>query len=230
MKNFVVIGGSSGIGKALVDQLSEENRVWATYNKSQVESKSNVEYHPLDVTAEDIDLSWLPEQVDGLAYCVGSIALKPFHRIKAEEFISDYQKQTVGAVKVLQKAMPLLKSAEQSSVVLFSTVAVQTGFPFHSLVSSSKGAIEGLTKALAAEWAPKIRVNAIAPSITHTPLAGTLLSTEEKIEANAQRHPLKAIGQPNDIANLAAFLLGEESKWISGQVHHIDGGISTLKV
>jgi NAD(P)-dependent dehydrogenase (short-subunit alcohol dehydrogenase family) len=144
--------------------------------------------------------------------------------------VDDFQKQSLGAIKTLQAAFNSLKNAENASVVLFSTVAVQTGFPFHTLVSSSKGAIEGLTRALAAEWAPKVRVNAIAPSITQTPLAGSLLNSPEKIEANASRHPLKKIGQPHDIAKLAQFLLSEDSSWITGQIHHIDGGISNIKI
>ncbi|MCH1544319.1 MAG: SDR family oxidoreductase [Bacteroidia bacterium] len=230
MKNYVVIGGSTGIGRALVEQLSTDHQVWATYNQTPIESNDRVTYHQLDVTAENMDLTWLPDQIDGLAYCVGSIALKPFHRIKAEEFMQDYQKQTVAAIQILQQSLSALKASDQASVVLFSTVAVQTGFPFHALVSSSKGAIEGLTKALSAEWAPKIRVNSIAPSITDTPLASNLLSTPEKKDANAQRHPLKAVGEAEDIAKLAAFLLKEDSRWITGQVHHIDGGISSLKV
>jgi NAD(P)-dependent dehydrogenase (short-subunit alcohol dehydrogenase family) len=112
---------------------------------------------------------------------------------------------------------------------MFSTVAVQTGFNFHSQVSVSKGAIEGLTRALAAELAPTIRVNCIAPSLTNTALASKLLNTEDKIEANAQRHPLKRIGQVSDLANAAKFLLSEDSSWVTGQVVHIDGGMSTIK-
>jgi NAD(P)-dependent dehydrogenase (short-subunit alcohol dehydrogenase family) len=163
-------------------------------------------------------------------YCPGSVVLKPFARIKAEDFAADYQLQVIGAVKILQTCMPKMKNAGNASVVLFSTVAVQTGFNFHSLVASSKGAVEGLTRALAAELAPRIRINCIAPSITDTPLASALLSSQEKREANAQRHPLKKIGRPEDLANLAAFLLSEKSSWITGQILHADGGMSSLKV
>jgi NAD(P)-dependent dehydrogenase (short-subunit alcohol dehydrogenase family) len=177
-----------------------------------------------------LDLSFTPDILDGLVYCPGAVNLKPFARIKPEDFISDYQLQLIGAVKVIQACLPKLKNASNPSIVLFSTVAVQTGFNFHSLVASSKGAVEGLTKALAAEFAPKIRVNCIAPSITDTPLAGALLNSVEKKEANAQRHPLKKIGKPEDLANLAEFLLSEKSGWITGQIIHSDGGMSSLKV
>ena len=114
-------------------------------------------------------------------------------------------------------------------LLLFSTVAVQTGLPFHSQIAASKGAVEGLTKALAAEFAPKIRVNCIAPSLTNTPLAASLLNTAEKVEANAQRHPLKRIGTTEDIANMAMFLLSEKASWVTGQIMHVDGGFSTIK-
>jgi NAD(P)-dependent dehydrogenase (short-subunit alcohol dehydrogenase family) len=137
--------------------------------------------------------------------------------------------QVVGAVKAIQGILPNLKQAENASVVLFSTVAVQSGFNFHTQVSASKGAIEGLTRALAAELAPGIRVNCIAPSLTDTPLAGKLLNSDEKKEANAQRHPLKRIGTPSDIASMAAFLLSGASSWMTGQVLHVDGGMSSIR-
>jgi NAD(P)-dependent dehydrogenase (short-subunit alcohol dehydrogenase family) len=218
MSSIAIIGASSGIGCALAHQLHTEDR-------SDFRSVAH-----LNVLDENQDYSFLPDQLDGLVYCPGAVVLKPFSRIKPEEFISDYQLQLVGAVKVIQTCLPKLKNSASASIVLFSTVAVQTGFNFHSLVASSKGAVEGLTRALAAEFAPKIRVNCIAPSITDTPLAGTLLNSAEKKEANAQRHPLKKIGTPEDIANLASFLLSEKSSWITGRIHHIDGGISNLRV
>ena len=176
-----------------------------------------------------MDLSFLPEQLDGLIYCPGSINLLPFKRIKPAAFMADYELQVLGAIKAIQQVLPALKKVPQASIVLFSTVAVQSGFNFHAQVAVSKGAIEGLTKALAAELAPNVRVNAIAPSLTDTPLAAKLLNTDQKKEANAQRHPLKRIGSAEDIANTAAFLLSEKASWITGQIMHVDGGMSAIK-
>lgn len=229
MKNILIVGASSGIGKASAELLSKENKVWATYNSHPTENIANTSFHPLNVLDETLDLSFLPEQIDGLVYCPGAINLKPFARIKAEDFMADYQLQVLGAIKIIQAVLPKMKTSASASIVLFSTVAVQAGFNFHSLVSASKGAIEGLTRALSAELAPKIRVNCIAPSITDTPLAGNLLNTPEKIEANAQRHPLKKIGKAEDIANAVAFLTSDESAWMTGQVLKIDGGMSVIK-
>jgi len=231
MKNYLIIGGSSGIGKALTEKLAKEgHQVFATFNqhKPQVE-RSNITYASLDVLEDEMNLDFLPESIQGLVYCPGSINLKPFSRIKPTSFAEDYQLQVIGAIKVIQTVLPKLKSAKNASILLFSTVAVQTGFQFHAQVSASKGAIEGLTRSLAAEFAPAIRVNAIAPSLTDTPLASKLLGTDEKREANAQRHPLKKIGSPEEIAEAAAFLLSEGASWTTGQIMHIDGGMSAIK-
>ena len=231
MKTYIIIGASSGIGLQLAKTLSDNgDKVIGTYNSHQVENSDNITYHSLNVTSPEFDLSFFPEVIDGIVYCPGSINLKPFGRIKVEDFLSDYNLQVGGLIKILQAAFPALKKSEHASVVVFSTVAVQLGLPFHSQVSASKGAIEGLTKALSAEWAPSIRVNCIAPSLTDTPLAATLLNTDEKKAANALRHPLKKIGTAGDIANMAAFLLSENSAWITGQIIHVDGGMSTVKV
>ena len=231
MANYLIIGGSSGIGSALVAQLVEEgHQVFATYNTHLVTSSfSNLSYFPLNVLDETLNLSFLPEKLDGIAFCPGAIQLKPFARIQPADFIADYHLQVVGAIKVIQGALPALKNAEQASIVLFSTVAVQLGLNFHSLVSASKGAIEGLTKSLAAELAPKIRVNAIAPSLTNTPLASSLLNSDQKIEANAERHPLKRVGKPEDISAMAAFLLSPKTSWMTGQILSVDGGMGTIK-
>ena len=230
MKNYLIIGASSGIGESIAFQLSQSNKVFGTYCKNRPTiSHQNISYNFLNVLDENYDLNFLPDTLDGLIYCPGAINLKPFARINPNDFVEDYKLQVLGAVKIIQQCLPKLKNVESASIVLFSTVAVQTGFNFHSIVSSSKGAIEGLTKALSAELAPKIRVNCVAPSITQTPLASAILNTQEKIEANAQRHPLKKVGTAQDIANAAVFLLTEQSAWVTGQIFHIDGGMSTIK-
>ncbi len=228
MGNYLIIGASSGIGYAIAKNLLEKSQqVWGTYNTGQINDSRIHQFH-LDVTNETLDFSPVPDQLDGLAYCPGAINLKPFHRFNTNDFIEDYNLQVIGAVKCLQALRDKLKNGSNPSVVLFSTVAVKSGFPFHSLVSSSKGAIEGLSRSLAAEWAPDIRVNTVAPSLTDTPLAQKLLSTESKRDANAERHPLKKIGSPEDIAAMATFLLHDESTWITGQTFHVDGGKSSI--
>jgi len=230
MGNFLVIGASSGIGKAIATQLaSEGHQVFATFNTHSITSSQNINAHSLNVLDEQLDFSFLPDILHGLVYCPGSINLKPFARITVNDFTSDFNLQVGGAIKVIQTAMPALKNAGNSSIILFSTVAVQLGLNFHSQVATSKGAIEGLTKALSAELAPTIRVNCIAPSLTDTPLAAALLNTEQKVEANALRHPLKRVGHANDIASMACFLMSEKASWITGQIMHVDGGMSSIK-
>lgn len=232
MKNYLIIGGSSGIGKSTVDILvSQGHHVFATYHNNTTDSEHpNCHYHHLNVLDDELALDFVPDQLDGLVYCPGSINLRPFARLKPQTFLEDYKLQVLGAVKVLQSVLPKLKASDHSSIVLFSTVAVQSGFNFHTQVAASKGAIEGLTRSLSAEYAPSIRINAIAPSLTDTPLASKLLSNDEKKEANAKRHPLKRIGQSADIAELAAFLLSDKSSWMTGQILHLDGGMSSIKL
>ena len=231
MQNYLIIGGSSGIGQQLAIQLTEPgNHVIATFNKNKpIIENPHIHFHQLNILEENLSLDFLPDELSGLVYCPGSINLRPFERIKPADFTNDFNLQVVGAIKVIQAVASRLKNSENAAIIFFSTVAVQTGLPFHSQVSASKGAIEGLTKALAAEYAPKIRVNCIAPSLTNTPLAASLLNTEQKVEANALRHPLKRIGTAEDISNMAAFLLSEKASWITGQILHVDGGMSSIK-
>jgi NAD(P)-dependent dehydrogenase (short-subunit alcohol dehydrogenase family) len=232
MSNYLIIGGSSGIGKKLCEQLtSSGHHVYATYFKNETQNPdSSIEFHQLNVLDESISLNFITNSIDALVYCPGSINLRPFERIKPADFLQDYNLQVLGAIKTIQAALPFLKKSQHASILLFSTVAVQYGLPFHSQVASSKGAIEGLTRALAAELAPGIRVNCIAPSLTDTPLASALLNTEQKREANATRHPLKRIGTTDDIANMASYLISEKASWITGQVFHVDGGMSSVKI
>ena len=230
MGTYLVVGGSSGIGKQIAQDLAQEgHQVHATYHQHPLSSEGNISYHTVNVLDEKVDFTFLSGPLDGVVYCPGAISLRPFARMSPTDFYNDYHLQVVGAVKVIQAVLPLLKEAPLPSIILFSTIAVQVGLPYHALVASSKGALEGLTKSLAAEFAPTIRVNCIAPSLTNTPLATSLLNSEQKIEANAQRHPLKRIGSVNDIASMASFLLSEKASWITGQIIHVDGGMSTIK-
>ena len=232
MKNYLVIGGSSGIGLSIVKQLIDKgHQVYSTYNSnSENNLNSKAFYFKHDVLTDSLNTGDFASNLDGLVYCPGSINLKPFKRLKENDLIDDFKLNVSGAVKSIQSALPALLENGKASIVLFSSVAVGTGFNFHTQVSMCKGAIEGLGISLAAELAPKVRVNIISPSLTKTKLADKLLNTEQKIEANKMRHPLKQIGLPSDIASLAAFLLSDDSSWITGQNITIDGGISRLKV
>lgn len=231
-KHILVVGGSSGIGRSTVELLAGAGAHVYSLSRSpgNWENHTNVTYIPGDVTQDNLDLSGLPAALDGVVYCPGSINLKQLRSLSVEDFKTDFEVNLLGAVRVLKGAFNALRKGSHPSVVLFSTVAVEQGMPFHASVAASKAAVEGLVRSLAAEWAPTIRVNAIAPSLTDTPLAKNLLSTPEKAEASAKRHPLKRVGTAEDISHAVLFLLSDQSTWISGQVWHIDGGLSTLRV
>ncbi|MFZ4784534.1 MAG: SDR family NAD(P)-dependent oxidoreductase [Flavobacteriales bacterium] len=230
MSHFVIAGGSKGIGLEIVQQLaSEGHRVTVISRTAPDLDHDQINFIPFDFS-ENTELPALPEIIDGLVYCPGTVNLKPFHRITADEFSLELQVNFVGAVRLLQQAFPALKKSNAPSVVLFSTVAVRTGMPFHAGIASAKGAVEGLVKSLAAEWAPTIRVNAIAPSLTDTTLVERLVNTPEKKEAAGKRHPLQRVGETKDIASMATFLLSDKSSWMTGQILSVDGGMGTLKI
>lgn len=219
------------MGKALTEMLAvEENELYVISSKPEELSHiSGLKFLEPNFLENDW-VAAMPPKLDGLVYLPGTINLKPFRALKPIDFLHDFEVNVIGAVKVIQAALKPLKAGESSSVVLFSTVAVTQGMPFHSSVAASKGAIEGMARSLAAELAPEVRVNVIAPSLTATPLASKLLSTPEKIEASAKRHPMQRVGKPEDISAMAAFLLGKQSSWITGQVIGVDGGLSQLRV
>lgn len=228
MDNVVIIGASSGIGAAAAQHFVNNNHnVYGSYNTNNI-TNTNVKAFELDVLG-DINIDeHLPDSIDHLIYCPGAINLLPFHRIKPNDFTADYELQVLGAIKTIQAILPRLKKGENASITLFSTVAVQTGFNYHSLVAASKGAIEGLTHSLAAEFAPTIRVNAIAPSLTNTPLASKFINSDAKVEANAKRHPLNKIGETDNIVKAIEYLVN--NNWVTSQVLTVDGGISGIKL
>ncbi|MDO6518069.1 SDR family NAD(P)-dependent oxidoreductase [Zobellia uliginosa] len=227
-KNILLIGGSYGIGLELVKQLQDEYSVYVASRSSGQLGTTDAVHLPFDSHNDTIDTTALPDQLHGFVYCPGSINLKPFQMMSLDNFETDMQLNFFNMVKVVKTILPLMDAS--SSIVLFSTVAVGTGMPYHTSIAAAKGAVEGFARSLAAECAPNIRVNVIAPSLVDTPLAKRLLSNDKKIEAMSHRHPLKRIGKVEDIASAAAFLLSEKSTWITGQVIGVDGGVSTLNL
>jgi NAD(P)-dependent dehydrogenase (short-subunit alcohol dehydrogenase family) len=230
MKNILLIGGSKGIGRALAQQLQFETNLFVASRSIEDLGDLKLTHIPFDATQDTLDTNKLPVSIDGLVYLPGSINLRPFKGLKPDAFENDLQINFIGLVKVMQAVLPQLTAATQSSVVVYSSVAATMGMPFHTSVAAAKGALEGFAKAFAAEYAPKIRMNVIAPSLTDTSLADKFLNTEEKKEKAAMRNPMKKVGTPQDIAQMTAFLLSEQSNWITGQVFAVDGGMSTLLV
>ncbi len=227
-KNILLIGGTHGIGHSLVHLLHNNYSVFVASRTTEGLDGLNVTHIPFDATTDDLDTSNLPDELHGFVYCPGSINLKPFKMMSLDTFEQDMQLNFFSLVKTVKTIIG--KMSEGASMVFFSTVAVGTGMPFHTSVAAAKGAIEGFAKSMAAEYAPKIRVNVVAPSLVDTPLAGRLLSNDKKVEMMSQRHPLKRVGKPEDIANIAAFLLSDDSSWMTGQIVGVDGGMSTLNI
>lgn len=227
-KNIVLVGGSKGIGLATVKLLVNDHNVYVLSRTEDGLEELTVSHQKFDATQNEISDLNLPDVIDGFVYFPGSINLRPFHMLKEGVFREDMEVNFFSLIKIVQHILPNLKRSENGSLVFFSTVAVKVGMPFHTSVAAAKGAIEGFAKALAAELAPRVRVNVVAPSLTNTTLAGKMLSSDEKKAKMGERHPLKRVGEAGDIANMIEFLLSEKSNWMTGQVLGIDGGLSTI--
>ena len=227
---YVVVGGTRGIGAEVVAGLVQRGHrvIQVSRDPGKALDHPAVSGIEWDARSGPFPVDALPAAIDGLVYCPGSIRLRPFERIPEQEWRDDIELNLLGAVRALQGAMKALRQAESASVVLFSTVAVGTGLPFHASIASAKGAVEGLTRALAAELAPRIRVNAVAPTLTDTPLAERLLGNPERRSAAAERHPLKRVADPAVVAATVLWLL-EDATMTSGQVIPVDGGLGSLR-
>jgi 3-oxoacyl-[acyl-carrier protein] reductase len=233
-KDILIIGGNSGIGAEVLNQfLASGYNVHLALRKHEEIDKPVASKQFYDALLEDEKELELPEVLDAVVYCPGTIQLKPFHRIDSQQMRSDMEVNAFGAARMIQAALPALKksqSAGGASVVMFSSVAAQTGLVFHASISMAKAAVEGLTISLASELAPAgIRVNAIAPSLTDTPLASMLLNSDAKREASAARHPLKTVGTASGVASLVSYLVSDDAAFVTGQVFKVDGGMSSLR-
>ena len=236
MQKYIIFGATGSVGSNLAKQLSQANKEIHLIGRNDVElgrlsSELGCDYTVLDILSDDINenLKNKFEDIDlaGIAYCIGSIDLKPLWKANKEDFLKCLQLNFFPIVEVIKTFQENLKK-NKGSIVLFSTVAVQKGFTNHSIIASVKGAIEGLTVSLAAEFAPNIKVNCIAPSLTNSKIAEPILKNKIVAEGIAKAHPMKRIGEGKDSAAMAKFLLTEENSWITGQIIGVDGGRSTL--
>jgi 3-oxoacyl-[acyl-carrier protein] reductase len=227
MKNIVIIGGSKGIGSAILLQQLETNRVFNLSRNAPEISHPNLQHYTIDILQDS-----LPEieNIDTLIYCPGSINLKPIGSLNIDDFRNDFEINVIGAVKAIQKYLPVLKKGNNPSIVLFSTVAAKLGMPFHASIATAKAGIEGLVKSLGAELASVVRINAIAPTITETSLAAGILRNDRMKENMVERHPMKGYLRPEEVANMANYLISEHAKSISGQIFEMDYGIVSFKI
>ena len=227
MKTFIIIGGSKGIGRAITENLLDQHNVINLSRSKPAFNHDNLTHHTVDILQDDLpDL----QQADGLIYCPGSINLKPIGRLDLDDFRSDFEINVIGAVKAIQKYIPIIKKGNKPAMLFFSTVAAKLGMPYHASVAAAKSAVEGLVKSVGAELAPTVRVNAIAPTVTDTELASNLLRNEKMITNITDRHPLKKYLNPTEVAQMASFLLSDQAASISGQIFEMDCGIVSFKI
>lgn len=227
MKTFLFAGASSAIAIETASLLQAKGNTVIG-----ISTKANSFNYDTFYQVEKYDFDSFPKldnAIDGIVYFPGTINLKPFARLSANDFTNDFSINTLGAVAFSQAYLANLKKSDLASIVFISSVAVSTGMPFHASIALAKGALEGLTKSLAAELAPSIRVNCVAPSLVNTPLGEKFVNTPEKLEQMQKRNPLRKVGEPKDVAHAITFLLTEDSNWITGQIMAVDGGMNTLK-
>jgi len=227
MRKILIVGGSRGIGNAILKKLVEGNQIINISRVSPNITDTNLTHYTCDVSVDTLPNI---DEVDSIVYCPGSINLKPISRLKLDDFRNDFEINVIGAVKTIQHYLPLLKKGNNPSIVLFSTVAAKLGMPFHASVAAAKSAVEGLVKSLGAEFAPTIRINAIAPTVTDTELASKLLRNDKMIENITERHPLKKYLSPEEVADMAEFLLSTKAASLSGQIFEMDCGIVSFKI
>ncbi|MGB7346100.1 MAG: SDR family oxidoreductase [Pirellulaceae bacterium] len=229
--SFVVVGGSGGIGLGIVQRLVADGQRVTVLSRTlgALNGLESVTHVPVDLVTDEVNSDMLPDQIKGLVYCPGTLNLKPFRALKHDDFRNDFELNVIGAVKAIQAALPAMKTAQHAGIVLFSTVAVAQGMHAHASIAASKGAIEGLTRSLAAELSPGIRVNCIAPALTNTPLTSRFFSSEEKVAALSAKYALQRTGTADDIAEMATFLIGDKAGWITGQIIGVDGGMSAVR-
>lgn len=227
MRKLLIVGGSKGIGKAIVETLVDSYQIINLSRTAPEFEHVNLTHINCDVLNDE--LPDIPE-LDALIYCPGSINLKPISRLSLDEFRTDFEINVLGGVKTIQKYLDLLKKGQNPAILMFSTVASKLGMPFHASVATSKSAIEGLVKSLGAELAPTIRVNAIAPTVTDTTLATKLLRNDKLIENMKERHPLKKFLNPQEVADMAEFLISDKAASLSGQIIEMDCGIVSFKI
>jgi NAD(P)-dependent dehydrogenase (short-subunit alcohol dehydrogenase family) len=213
---IVLIGSSSDIAQKLVaDKRNEYEFIEVSSSNSDFDVQNEESYPEIE------------GGIDGLVYFPGSINLRPFSSLKLSDFQKDYEINVLGLIKILKHYHKALN--ENASLVFISSIAASVGMPFHSSISTSKAAIEGLCRSLAAEWSPTVRVNCVAPSLVNTKLSKRMFRTETQTEQMKDRHPLKQVGSTQDISNAISFLLSADSAWVTGQVFGVDGGLSTIK-
>ena len=227
MKKYLIVGGSKGIGLSILKSLIDDHLIINISRNEPPIKHNNLTHYKIDILMDD-----LPEvdTLNGIVYCPGSINLKPLHNLTLDDFKKDFDINLLGAIKTIQTYLPLLSKDGHSSIVMFSSVATKLGMPFHSSIAAAKSAVEGFVKSLSSELAPNIRVNAIAPTITNTDLANKLLRNDKMIDLMKDKHPLKKILNPEEVGNLAVYLLSEKSSGITGQIMTIDCGLVSLKI